>query len=610
MAVKRERKTPGSNQVKFNPKGAEATGEAINPSYTNAVASGFISSRYKKDYPVKKYLPDSVEAPSELQPGVASIVNRYALFQYKGPLGAMGKAGDYLDTPDSKIKALADFSKNPTTSNIIQTINDLEKQGMSYSWGDFLYAKYHGKIPNNYLITVRRYAFPQVDNLWDPTTYDHKTKKVVNTDQPEIARAVTYMGEATGNPLENFVSWSNKFNWEEIESQMQVIQSNSQGIQGSSILGIGTTGFGLGAAVSSAATLGSGTNTAAGRETKAAAGFDALKETYPNYVEGPLNVIKKLTIQGQGLEFTQEFEVKFHYNLQAHGMINPKMAFLDILSNMLVMSFNNAPWWGGAARYTSSGNFGKPLGDHSLLAGGDLLGFMKSVVGDIGGMVSNIFGNGQGGFSLESVLGGIGDVAGDMLGGWLSENLNSPQGPQVANAFLSGQPTGKWHITVGNPLNPILMMGNMILDDTNFRLHGPLGRDDFPTELEVTLKFKHGRPRDKQEIEQMFNLGRGRLYAAPEGLEDVLNTAGKEPKRQSGYSKDSGPPFPRGGAGGLAGAAAAAAAAARNAGSGGTGNSSAKNRYRDDLESAWKLGTEAADTTVTKIKNVFRYAID
>jgi hypothetical protein len=229
---------------------------------------------------------------------------------------------------------------------------------------------------------------------------------------------------------------------------------------------------------------------------------------------------------------------------------------------------------------------------------------MKSVVGDIGGMVSNIFGNGSGGFSLESVLGGIGDVAGDMLGGWLSENLNSPQGPQVANAFLSGQPTGKWHITVGNPLNPILMMGNMILDDTNFRLHGPLGRDDFPTELEVTLKFKHGRPRDKQEIEQMFNLGRGRLYAAPEGLEDVLNTAGKEPKRQSGYSKDSGPPFSSSTTGG--GGAGAAGAA----GSGGTGNSSAKNRYRDDLESAWKLGTEAADTTVTKIKNVFRYAID
>jgi hypothetical protein len=588
MPVNGERRTPRSRQFDFNPAEAAETGDKINPEYTNAVASGFISSRYNQTYAAKKYLPDSVEAPANIQPGVASIVNRYALFQYKGPLGSMSSQTDYLDVPGSRIKSLADFAKNPTTSNIIETFNDLEKQGMSYSWSDFLYAKYHGKIPNNYLITVRRFAMPQVDNLWDPSAYDHKSGKVLNTDQPEIARAITYMGEKTGNPLENFVSWSNKFNWKEVESEMQVIQSNSQGIQGSSILGIGTTGFGLGAAVSSAATLGSGMNTAAGREAKAAAGFDALKETYPNYVEGPLNVIKKLIIQDQGLEFTQEFEVKFHYNLQAHGMINPKMAFLDILTNMLVMSYNNAPFWGGAARYLGNGNFGKPLGNHSLLAAGDLMGFMKSVVSDIGSLVSNVFGNGQGGFSLESVLGGIGDVAGDMLGGWLSENLNSPQGPQVAHAFLSGEPTGKWHITIGNPLNPIVMMGNMILDDTNFRLHGPLGRDDFPTELEVTMKFKHARPRDKQEVEQMFNAGRGRLYAAPEGLEDVLNTAGKEPKRQTGYGKDPG----------------------NSAGSGGKGTGSAKNRYRDDLEQAWQAASKTAGDVNVKIQNVYRYAID
>jgi hypothetical protein len=86
----------------------------------------------------------------------------------------------------------------------------------------------------------------------------------------------------------------------------------------------------------------------------------------------------------------------------------------------------------------------------------------------------------------------------------------------------------------------------------------------------------------------MFNAGRGRLYAAPEGLEDVLNTAGKEPKRQTGYGKDP----------------------VNGAGSGGKGTGSARNRYRDDLEEAWKKGSEAASQTATKIQNVFRYAID
>tara|TARA_Y100000389_G_scaffold205124_1_gene263579 strand:+ start:5832 stop:7589 length:1758 start_codon:yes stop_codon:yes gene_type:complete len=583
-SVSGERRTPPSRQFNFNKEDAVGASERVNPEYTNSVASSFISNKYSRTYAVQKYLPDNVEAPQDTLPGVGSIANRYALFQYRSPLGNLSNAEDYLDAPNSKIKRITDLSKNPTTSNIIQAFSDLGKQGMQYSWGDFLYSKYHGKIPNNYMVTIRRFAMPIGDNLWDPSQYDHKSGEVIDTDQPEIARAITYMGEETGNALENFVSWSNKFNWKEVESEMQVMQSNSQGIKGSSILGVGTEGFGVGSAISSASTLGSGQTSASAKQTAAAGGFDALKETYPNYIEGPLNVIKKLLIQDQGLEFSQEFEVKFHYNLQAHGKINPKMAFLDILANLLVLSYNNAPFWGGAARYVGNGNFGKPLGDHNLLAGGDLVGFLKSVVSDVGGLLSKTFGDGAGGFSLESVLGGMGDVAGDMLGGWLSENLNSPQGPQVAAAFLSGDPTGKWHVTVGNPLNPVVMIGNLVLDDTAFKLHGPLGRDDFPTELEVTMKFKHARPRDKQDIESMFTMGKGRLYSSPEGLEDVLNTEGKEPKKQTGYPKNT--PGER------------------------TGSKKKSKRYSDNLDEAWASAGDASNSAATKIKNVYRYAID
>lgn len=514
---------------------AAAVGQQQNPEYSNSSENAFINSRYQDEFPIKKYIPEG--APQEQGMGVASLANRYSLFQYKGILGNNYISKDYMDTPESRLHSdnFAEIAKNPTTANIIEAFNTIGRAGLSYSWSDFLYAKYHRKIPNNYMITVRRFAFPQIDNLFDPAKYDHKSEKVVEIDQPELARAVTWMGEAIGNPLENFLSWSNKFNWQEIESEVQVLNSNSQGVAGSTILGIGQTGLGLGAAVGSIATIGQGQTTAGGLAMTESLGFDPVKETYPNYTEGPQNVIKKVFIQDAGLEFQQEFEVKFHYNLQAHGKINPKMAYLDILANMLVMTYNNAPFWGGAARWTGSGKFGSPLGDHSKLAAGDLGGFLKSVMSEGGNMLGNIFGDGAGGVSLNSILGGMANIGGDMLGGWLSSNLNSPQAPQVAAAFLSGDPTGKWHITIGNPLNPIVMMGNMILDDTNFRLHGPLGRDDFPTELEVIMKFKHGRPRDKSDIETMFNAGRGRLYYAPEDAEDILNAEGLEPKLQTGY---------------------------------------------------------------------------
>jgi hypothetical protein len=378
---------------------------------------------------------------------------------------------------------------------------------------------------------------PCADKLWDPRAYDAKSKKYVLNSQFDMARAVTYMGEAAGNKLEEILNLDFKYAWEDIESSMQVAQSKANGIQGSKILGVGTTGFSIGSAVSSVATTGSGTNSAKGQEQSMNAGFDALKETYPNYIEGPKNVIKKMTIQGQGLDFTHDFSLKFEYDLRAVDTINPKMALLDIMANMLVLTYSNAPWWGGGHRFLGSGNFGSPLGDRKLLESGDVGAYLKSVQASVGGLMKTAFGDGGGGFSLESVLGGLGDVAGDMLGGWLGENLNTPQGAQAIQALLSGEPTGMWHVTVGNPLNPIAMIGNLTLQDTKMKLTGPLGKDDFPTVLEVIMTLKPGRPRDKSDIESMFNCGRGRLYQQPEGLEDVLNVAGKEPATITGAGK-------------------------------------------------------------------------
>lgn len=590
--VKTGQRFPSAGQ-RYNPNTEDFEKAGENPGYTGKDASGFISSRYQSTHPVKTYVPDN--APQNTSEGVRSLSNRYSLFQYKGLVGENFLAKDYLDSDESLLHndTWYRIAQTPTTANIIEAFDILDRPGLTYSWSDFLYAKYHRTIPNNYMITVRRFAFPQIDNLFDPAMYDHKSEDVIDVTQPELARAVTWMGETTGNQLDEFFNFSYGFNWKELESEVQVLTSKSQGITGSSILGIGNTGFGAGAALSSAATVGSGQTTAGARQLEANAGFDPTQETYPNHTEGPVNVIKKLLIQDQGLEFNHEFELKFHYNLAAHGKINPKMAFLDVLADLLVLTYNNAPFWGGAARWVGNGKFGSPIGDHKLLAAGDLGGFLKSVVGDVGGLLSNVFGNGNGGFSLESVLGGLGDVAGDMLGGWLSQNLNSPQGAQVTKAFLSGDPTGKWHVTIGNPMNPIAMMGNLVLDDTNMKLSGPLGRDDFPTQLEVTMKFKHGRPRDKSDIEQMFNAGRGRLYYAPEGDDiDILNLEGKEPKLPNGTEK----PF--------SGFGADVAEDIQKR------NKKAGEKYVDDLEAMHNSSVDATDKAWVKLMNVSKYVTE
>jgi hypothetical protein len=102
--------------------------------------------------------------------------------------------------------------------------------------------------------------------------------------------------------------------------------------------------------------------------------------------------------------------------------------------------------------------------------------------------------------------------------------LGGPQGGQIAAALLTGEATGQWHLTIGNPLNPIAVIGNLAMTDADFELMGPLGYEDFPTKLKVTIKLQPGRPRGKDDIESMFNAGKGRLYVAEEGLIDVNKT--------------------------------------------------------------------------------------
>ena len=53
---------------------------------------------------------------------------------------------------------------------------------------------------------------------------------------------------------------------------------------------------------------------------------------------------------------------------------------------------------------------------------------------------------------------------------------------------------------------------------------GEMGVQDFPEKLVMTVTLKPARPRDKAEIETMFNAGRGRFYIQPTDDIDINNT--------------------------------------------------------------------------------------
>tara|TARA_R110000772_G_scaffold55472_19_gene126629 strand:+ start:843 stop:2576 length:1734 start_codon:yes stop_codon:yes gene_type:complete len=445
-------------------------------------------------------------APTEIS-GIEkpwSLFNQWSLMNYAGsPIGSFSNS-DY----NRPMNTGTDNSpkRNPTATYLVENTKDYP--AYRYSFSDFALATHYGKISNNYLVTLRRFPTPVEDNIINPSYMG--PNGVINTAAPDLARAVTWMSDTLDNKLEDILKFDVSTVWEEIKSSVQEMQS-SGGAGGK--LGGAIGGSGLMSAI-----YGSANGMDAAATNAAKTGFDATKGTYPNHIFGPINVIDKVMIRQKGLDFNQGFDLNFHYNIRQLKGVSPKVAFLDLLSNLLVLTYNNGNFWGGSVRYAGGSRaFNKPLGDQSKLKSGDFAGFLSGMMGDalsgIGKIGSDIKANGF----LGSKLGN------NLVGGKLMEMFGTPQGAEAINAFLTGDATGQYHVTIGNPLNPIATIGNLYCEKADFKYGGELSFEGFPTELTCTISLKPARPRDKSDIEKMFNGGKQRMYLTPEDGIDTNN---------------------------------------------------------------------------------------
>ena len=84
-----------------------------------------------------------------------------------------------------------------------------------YYWRDFIYCKYYGHIPNNYMLTLRRFPSPMRDNLTLPEDIKNTdTFKVKGAGRP-VAQAVTWWGGNTQNTLSGVIGFTTGMVWDE-----------------------------------------------------------------------------------------------------------------------------------------------------------------------------------------------------------------------------------------------------------------------------------------------------------------------------------------------------------------------------------------------------------
>ena len=425
-----------------------------------------------------------------------------------------------------------------------------------YYWKDFIYCKYYGTIPNNRLITLRRFSSPVLDNFSVPKGLQTPENIKKGVGMP-VAQAVTWFGGKSGNTLSSLIGFSSGLSWtNKAIDESRIQQAFGDGLLNSvafetlqnlasSFSAEGDSKGDFSQDKKDAADAIANALSPEGDELTRSKYFrefyDAVKGSdsgrfglLSERIWVPVDVIKETQIRDFGLSFTwDDLVLKFSYDLTSVGEINSKAALFDIMGNLLSIGTNYGNFLVPYIKYQS---------EYSALTfpGGDegaKLYFSdpeRFVIENISKMFvqdkpsGKVIGNttiDQG--SLDTFNQDIKDLQTAITSGTAIDTAiaqrvfkgiksqlakKAAENWQAPLSLYTGAPIGEWHVVIGNPYNPIAMIGNLICTDISVTFGDALGPDDFPTTLEASITLKHGRPRERGEIESIFNQGDGRLY--------------------------------------------------------------------------------------------------
>lgn len=446
-----------------------------------------------------------------------------------------------------------------------------------YKYSDFLFCKNIGKVSNNHMITLRRFAHPVGDNIFRFSGKGYLNEKMPgyhgHQENGSIGTLVTWFG-TDDNKLEDILSYSVQSSWVEFNSKIQEIDTSDEDNSANGIIGMFANSFNpaynslvargmagsnslwtkTGSAIFGA-TIGKipglGARDAAGGTGTNANSMKKWQLMYmsadKNKIYTPQNTIQATHKYEGKLTLQHEFTLNFSYRLRALDVMNPKAVMLDLIGNILEVTYNRGHFWGGSRRFigpprNTSGiakanafidrQWEKLEGFIQGFANGTIewqgiLASLSDVVSQAVNAVKDMVSGGVEGMKkklkegLTSFKEGAQKLAGKFIStgasrailGQLKNSLGRPS-VYAMDSLLDGAPVGLWHVTIGNPKNPIAAFGNLIMTTAKITHSGPLGFDDFPTELKVSCTLKHGRSRDLSEVARMYTKGSGAFYNA------------------------------------------------------------------------------------------------
>lgn len=379
------------------------------------------------------------------------------------------------NSPDEAI-----LDGNPPISKIIENSADL-------SPADFLYTKDFGKVPTNRLVICRRYHYP-VHDILPPF--------------PPLSKMITWLNKDVENIIPEL---SLTMNFEDTSLEEASVSKLTPGIPG------------LGSTASESFDF-----TGTSRLMEKLNFSSNMKEDKTEELLGAIKLTDNAKFRSIGQNSEISFEYKFSYKMKYIDGVDPKLALLDALANALVMCYDNTRFFkldGGQKlvfekidqyKYYDIQQINAKLG--SSVAQG---------ISDIGGNLVETIKQ----FDSSS------EDASSMFDNLIAGSTFFSAGRQLVKrlyylyTFMTGAPSGFWHLTIGNPFNPIAVWGNLICSDAKIKFSKELAMDDFPDGFDIVLTLVPARPLSRDELMSKFNNAKGGLYKPPtdNGNDNVQN---------------------------------------------------------------------------------------
>lgn len=393
-----------------------------------------------------------------------------------------------------------------------------QSESMKLYARDFAYLRFLGVYPNNRLIVCRKFGNPAPNDL----------------SRIHIKPVSTILSWRV--PGEDFFKISFGEEWTEAEASFTDILNN---IGDEFKMGSGGSSFNVGEKIAGGLVAVPLPGFSEIFQRKVMFELGLIDETGRDIIpSGNANLIKEAkrrkTVDdgqaGSGLMCKIQIPVKVEYEQKFIGGLDPTKAFYDILANVAQFGTQDAVFYlnGAGPAAAKFKKFLTKLKNNPRQAITDLI---KGVIQSLKKMVSQIIqalglgGDkaGDDGSGLEDGGAGAEKESPDFTGAinkLLDEVLKLVTGLVkkyeirilgVVNA-LTGEPSGPWHVTIGNPKRPIFTSGDMITRDVSITLGETLAFNDLPSRITVEFTLENARSIGLSEIMSRFMQGQGRTY--------------------------------------------------------------------------------------------------